>query len=51
MKRTVNLCDSGCCPVVEITETAVKIGEAGNLCTLSIAEWNTLKEKVRRGDL
>jgi len=48
----VSLCSGkGCCPVVEIGEDAVKIGEEGNLCTLSVDQWETLKGKVRTGEL
>lgn len=39
------------CPVVEISDDEVKIGEEGNLCTLKKSEWNTLVEKVKSGEL
>jgi hypothetical protein len=47
MEKVITLCKQGsCCPVVKITATQVEIGEKGNLCVLTIAEWNTLKEKI-----
>ena len=48
----VNLCTGkDCCPVVDVSEDSVKIGEDGNLCTLTKEQWETLKEKVRAGEL
>jgi hypothetical protein len=45
--KVVTLCSSGsCCPVLKIGETQVEIGEAGNLCVLTIEQWQTLKEKI-----
>lgn len=49
--RIVNLCQKTCCPRVEIGEDYVKIGEAGNICTLKKEEWASLKEKVLKGEL
>ena len=47
MEKVITLCKQGsCCPVVKITDTQVEIGEKGNLCVLTVAEWNTLKEKI-----
>lgn len=43
--------EKGCCPVVEIGTEEVKIGEANNLCTLKRNEWETLKEKIRSGEI
>jgi len=52
MVKIVNLCgDSGCCPVVEVLDNEVKIGEAGNLCTLKKEEFETLKTKIKTGEL
>lgn len=47
IKRVINLC-SCCeeCPVVEITEKEVKIGEKGNLCVLKKEEWEVLKKNI-----
>jgi len=48
----VYLCSGGkCCPAVDVSEDSVKIGEEGNSCTLTKEQWNTLKEKVRAGEL
>ena len=51
MEKIVNLCQSGCCPVVKIAEDKVEIGEEGNLCVLTATEWETLKSKVLNGEL
>jgi formate dehydrogenase maturation protein FdhE len=48
----VTLCPvCGACPVVEITDHAVTIGEGENVVTLTHAEWNDLVARVRRGEL
>ena len=45
--KIVTLCKEGsCCPVVKLTEDYVEIGEEGNLCTLTLAEWEILKGKI-----
>jgi hypothetical protein len=45
--KIVTLCSSGsCCPVVKIAETQVEIGEPGNLCVLTMEQWQTLKERI-----
>ncbi len=50
--QVVSLCGGkSCCPVVEIDGDVVKIGEKGNLCILRKEEWETLKEKVKAGEL
>jgi len=50
--KTIYLCgEKGCCPVVEICENKVKIGEKGNLCTLKKEEWNTLISKIKSGEI
>jgi len=47
MNKVITLCKQGsCCPVVTITDEKVEIGEKGNLCVLTIAEWETLKKKI-----
>ncbi len=47
MEKIITLCKEGsCCPVIRITDEKVEIGEKGNLCVLTVAEWNTLKEKI-----
>ncbi len=47
----VKLCVDESCPMVEIGEDSVKIGEEGNLCVLKMEEWKVLKEKVLSGEL
>jgi hypothetical protein len=50
--EVVNLCSSCAkCPVIEIDDDEVRIGESGNLCRLTKSEWKTLVEKVRSGEL
>ncbi len=45
--KIVTLCREGsCCPVVRIDEESVEIGEKGNLCVLTMSEWETLKQKI-----
>jgi len=45
--KIATLCSCGsCCPVVNITEDHVEIGEEGNLCVLNTDEWETLKSKI-----
>ena len=45
--KVVNLCTEGaCCPVVKLADDYVEIGEEGNLCTLTITEWETLRDKI-----
>lgn len=50
--KVVNLCSSGsCCPVVKLADDYVEIGEEGNLCTLTIAEWETLRTKILNNEM
>ena len=45
--KIVNLCSAGsCCPVVKVADDHIEIGEEGNLCTLTMTEWKTLKDKI-----
>ena len=45
--KIVSLCGgNSCCPVVIITDEKVEIGEEGNLCVLTLDEWETLKSKI-----
>ena len=45
--KTVTLCAAGsCCPVVNIYDEKVEIGEEGNLCVLKLEEWDSLKSKI-----
>jgi hypothetical protein len=50
--KIVTLCKEGsCCPVVKLTGDHIEIGEEGNLCTLTLQEWETLKEKILKNEL
>jgi hypothetical protein len=50
--KIVGLCqDCQHCPVVEVTERDVRIGEKGNLCVLKPDEFATLKRKILAGEL
>lgn len=52
IKKIVSLCQQGsCCPVVEIEDKQVKIGEKDNTCVLTKAQWETLKEKILKKEL
>ena len=45
--KIVTLCKEGsCCPVIKITDDKVEIGEKGNLCILTLEQWEMLKEKI-----
>ncbi len=50
--KIVSLC-SACqnCPEVKVGEERVEIGEEGNLCVLTVDEWQVLKQKVRDGEI
>jgi len=50
----VSLCPAcGACPevVLDVAKDEVHIGEEGNLVRLTKEAWNTLVEKIRRGEL
>ncbi len=50
--KIVNLCSKGsCCPVVMVADDHVEIGEEGNLCTLTMSEWETLKDKILNNEI
>ncbi len=38
--------EGSCCPVVKLSDNHVEIGEEGNICTLTMGEWETLKNKI-----
>ncbi len=44
--KIVELCNSGHCPVVKIAYAHVEIGEKGNVCVLTVREWEVLKQKI-----
>jgi hypothetical protein len=49
--KLVTLCNAGsCCPVVKIEDSHVEIGEEGNLCVLTAEQWQTLREKILKGE-
>ena len=39
------------CPVVDVQEDKVIIGEKKNVCTLTREQFNILREKILRGEL
>jgi hypothetical protein len=48
----VYLCgEKGCCPSVEVTDAGVTIGEHDNTCTLTREQFNSLKHKIKAGEL
>ncbi len=48
----VSLCgEDKCCPAIEVGRDSIKIGERGNMCILKKREWNTLKEKIIKGEI
>jgi hypothetical protein len=50
--KVVKLCKQGsCCPSVTITNEHVEIGENDNICVLTTAEWEILKEKILSKEL
>jgi hypothetical protein len=51
-KQIVSLCPAcDACPVVEVYDETVRIGEASNQVTLSKAEWNALVEAITQRKL
>jgi len=47
MEKIVKLCREGsCCPAVKVTDKYVLIGEDENTCTLTLTQWEILKEKI-----
>jgi hypothetical protein len=49
--KKIYLCGSGHCPSVEVHDNKVLIGEDKNIVVLTKAQWNSLVEKTRTGDL
>lgn len=50
----VSLCPAcGACPevVLDVAKDEVRIGEEGNLVRLTKEAWNTLVEKIQKGEL
>ncbi|MFO7772847.1 MAG: hypothetical protein R6V59_02735 [Dehalococcoidia bacterium] len=52
MEKTIKLCSQGsCCPMVKVTDEAVTIGEADNVCVLTKEQWDILKEKIQNKEI
>jgi len=50
--ETYTLCgQKGCCPVVEVGEETVRIGEEGNIVELKKEEWKALVQKIKSGEI
>ena len=45
------VCDPPKCPVVDIRDDKVIIGEKDNICTLTRGQFNILKEKIKKGEI
>jgi hypothetical protein len=50
------LCNDGSCtppkcPIVDVQEDKVIIGEKNNICTLTKNQFNILKDKIKRGEI
>jgi hypothetical protein len=50
-RKFAGACFSENCPEVELTPTGVRIGEEGNLATLTHKEWSLLVDLIRSGQL
>lgn len=52
MAKIYQLCHTReCCPVVELGEGGVRIGEEGNQVHLKPAEWEALRQGILKGEL
>lgn len=52
MTKTISLCPAcDACPMVEIDDHEVRIGEEGNCVKLTPAEWNVLVQAIQAGEL
>jgi len=45
------VCDPPKCPVVNVQENQVTIGEKNNVCTLTRAQFDILKEKIKNDEI
>ena len=50
------LCNEGSCippkcPIVDVQDDRVIIGEKNNVCTLTRKQFDILKEKIKRGEI
>lgn len=48
---TDGVCDPPKCPVVDVREDKVIIGEKDNICTLTREQFDILKEKIKNNEL
>jgi hypothetical protein len=48
---TDGVCDPPKCPVVDVREDKVIIGEKDNICTLTREQFDILKEKIKNDEL
>ena len=46
-----SVCDPPKCPVVDVQEDKVIIGEKDNVCTLTKKQFKILKEKIRNNEI
>lgn len=46
-----NVCETVKCPVVDVREDKVIIGEKNNICTLTRKQFDILKEKILRNEI
>ena len=50
--KIIKLCREGtCCPAVKVADSKVEIGEDENTCTLTMEQWQILKEKILNKEL
>jgi hypothetical protein len=45
------VCTPPKCPVVDVQDDRVIIGEKNNVCTLTRAQYDILRQKIRSGEL
>ena len=46
-----DFCIPNKCPVVDVQEDKVLIGEEGNMCTLTIEQFDLMKEKIKNNEI
>ena len=52
MEKVVSLCGKCAqCPRVKLTDVRVEIGENGNLCVLTLEQWENLRSKILSNEL
>jgi hypothetical protein len=45
------ICDPPKCPVLDVQDNKVIIGEKDNICTLSREQFDILKEKIKNNEI